>query len=57
VAEYDELEAPDVIALLPSLRRDDLEVLRRHESARRARGDVLSAIDRLLAPSRSGDAP
>jgi UDP-glucose 4-epimerase len=52
-AEYDTLEAVEVIAVLPSLTRTDLEALRRHESTGAQRTDVIAAIDRLLAPSRS----
>jgi UDP-glucose 4-epimerase len=53
VAAYDELDAAEVIALLPSLPQADLEALHRHESAAARRPDVLDTIDRLLAPSRS----
>ena len=53
VAAYDELDAAEVIVLLPSLPQVDLEALHRHESAGARRRDVLEAIDRLLAPSRS----
>jgi UDP-glucose 4-epimerase len=52
VAEYDTLAAVEVIAILPSLTRTDLEALRRHEAAGAQRTDVIEAIDRLLAPSR-----
>jgi hypothetical protein len=55
-AEYDTLEAVEVIAVLPSLTRIDLEALRRHESTGAQRSDVIAAIDRLLAPSRSAGA-
>jgi UDP-glucose 4-epimerase len=51
--EYDALEAADVIRLLPSLPRADLMALRRHEAESQARPQVLSAIDRILAPGRS----
>jgi UDP-glucose 4-epimerase len=54
--EYEALDAADVIGLLPSLPRPDLEALRRHEAGSRARPQVLSAIDRILAPSRSPSA-
>jgi UDP-glucose 4-epimerase len=55
VAEYDALASDEVIALLPSLRRADLEALRRHEAQQRGRGDVLAAIDRLLAAEQGAD--
>jgi UDP-glucose 4-epimerase len=57
VSEYDELAVPEVIALLSSLERGDLEMLHRHESARRGRVEVLTAIDRLLTGTQSADAP
>jgi UDP-glucose 4-epimerase len=56
VAEYDTLEAVEVIAILPSLKQTDLEALRRHESAGAQRADVIEAIELLLAPSRSAGA-
>jgi hypothetical protein len=56
VAEYETLEAVEVIAILPSLTRIDLEALRRHESTSARRTDVIDAIDLLLAPSRSAGA-
>jgi hypothetical protein len=56
VAEYDTLAAVEVIAELPSLTRTDLEALRRHESGSAQRLEVIEAIDRLLAPSRSAGA-
>jgi UDP-glucose 4-epimerase len=51
--EYEALDAADVIRLLPSLPRPDLDALRRHEVESRARPQVLAAIDRILAPGRS----
>ena len=54
---YDDLEAGELIALLPSLERHDLEALYRHEFAGRRRREVLEEIDRLLAPSRSAGRP
>jgi hypothetical protein len=54
-AEYDTLEAVEVIAVLPSLTRSDLETLRQHESTGAQRTAVIEAIDRLLAPSRSAE--
>jgi UDP-glucose 4-epimerase len=55
VAEYDALASEEVIGLLPSLRRADLEALRHHEAEQRRRGDVLAAIDRLLATTQPAD--
>ncbi len=49
--DYDDLEASELVALLPSLERADLQTLYRHEHAGRRRREVLSEIDRLLAPS------
>jgi UDP-glucose 4-epimerase len=56
VSEYDDLAVPEVIALLPSLERGDLEVLRSHESAQHGRAEVLTAIDRLLMGTHPADA-
>ena len=56
VAEYDTLEAVEVIAILPSLTQTDLEALRRHESAGAQRTEVIDAIELLLAPGRSAGA-
>jgi UDP-glucose 4-epimerase len=50
---YDELDAAEVVALLPSLERSDLQALARHEEAGRRRREVLEEIDRLLTPSGS----
>jgi UDP-glucose 4-epimerase len=47
--DFADLEAEEVIALLPSLEPGDLRALREHESAAAARASVLSAIDSLLA--------
>ena len=55
VAEYDALGTGEVIALLSSLPREELQALRRHEAARRGRAEVLRAIDRLLVSSRTVD--
>ena len=56
VAEYDTLEAVEVIAILPSLTQTDLEALRRHESAGAQRTEVIDAIELLLVPGRSAGA-
>jgi hypothetical protein len=47
--DYDELEAEEIIALLGSMERRELEALRELESASRARPGVLHAIDSVLA--------
>jgi UDP-glucose 4-epimerase len=49
---YDDLDADALIDLLPSLPRDDLEALGRHEAAHARRPEVLAAIGRNLARSR-----
>ncbi len=46
---YADLDAKEVIALLPSLEDEALEVLRAHEDDHGARKTVLAAIDALLA--------
>ena len=46
---YDELEAREVVALLPSLPPGDLDALRAHEAQGARRPEVLQEIDRLLA--------
>jgi UDP-glucose 4-epimerase len=45
---YSGLSARDILALLPSLGRDDLERLREHEAEHANRQTVLRGIDRLL---------
>jgi UDP-glucose 4-epimerase len=45
----DGLRADELVALLPSLSRPDLEALRDHERRHAGRRTVLGAIDRLLA--------
>jgi UDP-glucose 4-epimerase len=47
--DYNELEAEEIIALLGSLERNELEALRALESDARARPSVLHAIDSVLA--------
>ena len=51
--DYDDLEAEEVIALLPSLEAGDLDSLRDYEAAHAARTSVLAAIDSVLARQRS----
>ena len=46
---YDDLDPREVMALLPSLERDDLQTLRKYEVGGARRGEVLEEIDRLLA--------
>jgi UDP-glucose 4-epimerase len=52
-ADYDELEAEEVIALMRTFEPEDLEALRRYEEARAGREPVLQAITSLLARARS----
>jgi UDP-glucose 4-epimerase len=47
--DYDALEAEEIIALLGSLEREELEALRQLESSSRERRVVLHAIDSVLA--------
>jgi UDP-glucose 4-epimerase len=47
--DYNELEAEEIIALLGSMERLELEALRELESDSRARASVLHAIDSVLA--------
>jgi UDP-glucose 4-epimerase len=49
VEHYDDLAAEEVIALLASLEREDLQMLREHERTHANRTRVLSAIDSVLA--------
>jgi hypothetical protein len=49
VEHYDDLAAEEVIALLASLERDDLQTLRDYERRHANRVRVLSAIDSVLA--------
>jgi UDP-glucose 4-epimerase len=53
VAEYDDLDADEVVGLLGSLERADLQALRLHEAAGRRRERVLRAIDAALAADAS----
>ncbi len=53
VEHYDDLEAEEVISLLGSLERVDLETLRDHESEHRGRSSVILAIDAVLARAPS----
>jgi hypothetical protein len=56
VDHYDDLEAEEIVAMLASLERHDLEALRDYEGGHASRDGVLSAIDSVLArrpaPSR-----
>jgi UDP-glucose 4-epimerase len=55
LAAYEELTAKEVVSLLPSLERADLERLREHEEATAGRKTVLRAIDGLLLPAEPSD--
>jgi UDP-glucose 4-epimerase len=50
---YASLPAREVLAVLPSLSREDLEALREHEAANARRQTVLRGIDRLLADPKA----
>ena len=50
---YDDLEADEVVALLASLERADLELLREHERRHANRTAVIEAIEALLGGSPS----
>ena len=50
--EYDALEPREVVGLLASLEREDLEAVHRHEQQGQARPQVLRAIEDLLAAPR-----
>ena len=47
--DYNDLESEEIIALLGSMERIELEALRELESGSRARQSVLHAIDSVLA--------
>lgn len=49
VDHYDDLEAEEVLSLLPSLQRSDLEALREYECGHSDRASVVGAIESLLA--------
>ena len=49
IDDYEELEAEEVIAILGSMERTELEALRELEAQARARESVLHAIDSVLA--------
>jgi UDP-glucose 4-epimerase len=49
VEHYDDLEAEEIISLLGSLERADLEALREYEQGARARTGVIQAIEAVLA--------
>ena len=52
VDAYEALDAAELIDLLPSLPRSELEALGRHEAGNARRPEVLAAIGRNLARSR-----
>ena len=49
VDHYDDLEAEEIVTMLASLERHDLEALRDYEGGHASRDGVLSAIDSVLA--------
>jgi UDP-glucose 4-epimerase len=54
LAHFDDLESGEIMSLLPSLARPDLEALRRYERENRSRAEVLSAIENRLSRSPRG---
>ena len=50
---YDDLEADEVVALLASLERADLDLLREHERKHANRVAVMEAVEALMARSPS----
>jgi hypothetical protein len=50
IADYDDLSASQVVARLVGLDRGDLDAIRRHEVAHRARATILGKIDKLTRP-------
>ena len=49
IDEYESLAASQVVARLPTLRRDELEAVRTFEAGHRGRRTILGKIDQLLA--------
>jgi hypothetical protein len=49
IDEYESLAASQVVARLPTLQRDELEIVRSFEAAHRGRRTILGKIDQLLA--------
>jgi hypothetical protein len=47
IADYDDLSASQVVDRLDGLDRDDLEAIRRHEVANRARATILGKLEQL----------
>ena len=54
VAEYDDLEAEEILSLLSSLDAPDLDAILGYERAHRARPTVVRALEGLLARQRAG---
>jgi UDP-glucose 4-epimerase len=54
VDHYDDLESEEIVAMLGSLDPADLPVLRDYEAGHRARPNVLTAIESVLARSGAG---
>jgi hypothetical protein len=50
IADYDDLSASQVVDRLEGLDRGDLDAIRRHELAHRARATILGKIDQLTRP-------
>jgi hypothetical protein len=49
IAGYDDLPAADIVPRLAALDRGELEAVRAHEAAHRARRTILNRVDQLLA--------
>lgn len=49
IDNYNQLDAAQVISLLTGLSHEQLRLIRSHEARQKNRGEVLGAIDRLLA--------
>jgi hypothetical protein len=50
IADYDDLSASQVVDRLDGLDRGDLDAIRTHEVAHRARATILGKIDQLTRP-------
>ena len=54
IAEYDDLRVAEILPLLPELDADELDVVRNHEVATKARATVLARIDELAPHAPPG---
>ncbi|GAC1541149.1 MAG: hypothetical protein NVS3B12_28530 [Acidimicrobiales bacterium] len=54
IAEYDDLRVAEILPLLPELDADELEVVRNHEVATKARATILARIDELAPHAPPG---